>query len=53
MRSGSQATLADYHLPLLDEPIPPTMGRYQHQHTRAWAERVAAYDTASAANAAS
>jgi NAD(P)H-dependent FMN reductase len=36
--------LADHPLPLLDEPFPPMMGRYQHDHTRAWAETVARFD---------
>ena len=36
--------LADYNLPPLDEPIPPSMGQYQHAHTKAWAEKVAAFD---------
>ncbi len=36
--------IADQHLPLFDEPIPPSMGKYQHAHTRAWAEKVASYD---------
>ncbi|MEM0129083.1 MAG: NAD(P)H-dependent oxidoreductase [Thermoplasmata archaeon] len=36
--------IADYHLPLLDEPIPPAMGRYSRPHTKAWAEAIAACD---------
>ena len=36
--------LADHALPLLDEPIPPAQGRYQHQHTRDWAATVASFD---------
>lgn len=34
----------DYHLPLLDEPIPPSMGRYQHEHTKRWAAKIAHFD---------
>jgi len=36
--------LADVPLPNLDEPMPPTMGLYQHEHTRAWAATVAEFD---------
>ena len=28
--------LADFHLPLLDEPKHPTMQDYQHEHTKRW-----------------
>jgi NAD(P)H-dependent FMN reductase len=36
--------LADYPLPHLDEPLPPSMGQYQNAHTREWAATIAAYD---------
>ena len=36
--------LKDYHLPLLDEPIPPSVHRYSRDHTKAWAEKVASLD---------
>lgn len=36
--------LADYGLPLLDEPVPPMAGRYQHPHTLKWAATVASFD---------
>lgn len=36
--------LADHPLPLLDEPIPPSAGRYHHDHTRGWAAVVAGFD---------
>jgi len=36
--------LADYNLPLLDEPVPPSMGKYSKAHTRTWAAKIAAYD---------
>jgi NAD(P)H-dependent FMN reductase len=36
--------IADFDLPLLDEPVPPAMGQYQHAHTQRWAEAIAAYD---------
>jgi NAD(P)H-dependent FMN reductase len=28
--------LADYPLPHLDEPLPPSMGQYQNPHTQQW-----------------
>lgn len=34
----------DYGLPLLDEEIPPSMGRYRKPHTKAWAARIAPFD---------
>jgi len=36
--------LAQVELPLLDEPMPPIMGEYVHEHTRAWAATIARYD---------
>ena len=36
--------LADHPLPLLDEPIPPSAGKYQHDHTKKWAATIAPYD---------
>lgn len=36
--------LADYHLPPLDEAIPPSMGQYQQPHTKTWAAKVAEFD---------
>ena len=36
--------LLDFSLPHLDEPIPPSMGQYQNEHTRAWAAKVAEFD---------
>jgi NAD(P)H-dependent FMN reductase len=36
--------IADCNLPLLDEAVPPSMGKYQHAHTRAWADKIAAFD---------
>jgi hypothetical protein len=29
--------LRDYPLPHLDEPLPPSLGEYQNEHTRQWA----------------
>ncbi|MFI0237795.1 NADPH-dependent FMN reductase [Streptomyces sp. NPDC016845] len=36
--------IADYHLPLFDEPRSPRMGDYEHEHTRAWAAKIDALD---------
>jgi NAD(P)H-dependent FMN reductase len=36
--------LADFDLPLLDEPVPPSQGQYSKPHTRAWAAAIAGYD---------
>jgi NAD(P)H-dependent FMN reductase len=36
--------LADFGLPLLDEPCPAAMGEYRGPHTRAWARAVASCD---------
>jgi NAD(P)H-dependent FMN reductase len=36
--------LIDHPLPHLDEPVPASAGRYQQDHTRRWAETIAAYD---------
>ncbi|MDQ1734350.1 MAG: hypothetical protein QOH56_601 [Pseudonocardiales bacterium] len=36
--------LADYPLPHLDEPIPPSLGEYQNDHTKKWAAKIASFD---------
>lgn len=36
--------IAAFNLPLLDEPVPPSMGQYSKPHTKAWASTVAAFD---------
>lgn len=36
--------IADFHLPLLDEPMPPAMGQYTQPHTKAWAAKIAGFD---------
>ena len=36
--------IADFKLPLLDEPVPPSQGQYSQPHTRAWAQKVASFD---------
>jgi NAD(P)H-dependent FMN reductase len=36
--------IKDFDLPLLDEPMPPTMGQYQQPHTKRWAATIASLD---------
>lgn len=36
--------LRDFNLPLLDEPVPPSMGQYSKEHTKKWAAKIATFD---------
>jgi NAD(P)H-dependent FMN reductase len=36
--------LMDIDLPLLDEPLPPSLGKYSKPHTKAWAAKIAPLD---------
>jgi NAD(P)H-dependent FMN reductase len=36
--------IQDFNLPLLDEPVPPSMGQYSKPHTLAWAAKIDEYD---------
>jgi NAD(P)H-dependent FMN reductase len=36
--------LADFKLPLYDEPVHPAQQKYEHDHTKAWSASVAAAD---------
>ena len=36
--------IKDFNLPLLDEPISPTMGQYSKEHTKIWSEKIASFD---------
>jgi len=36
--------LRDFDLPLLDEPIPASQGKYSKDHTKAWAAKVDSFD---------
>jgi NAD(P)H-dependent FMN reductase len=36
--------LRDYPLPHLDEPLPPSLGQYQQEHTKQWATKIASFD---------
>jgi NAD(P)H-dependent FMN reductase len=46
-RSDAEYELVDikeYELPLLDEPVPPAMHQYQHEHTKKWANKIDSLD---------
>lgn len=36
--------LADHPLPYLDEPAPPIIGMYTHEHTKAWSALIDGFD---------
>ena len=36
--------IKDFDLPLLDEPIPPSQGKYSKEHTKRWAKKIASFD---------
>ena len=36
--------IAAFDLPLLDEPVPPSMNQYAKPHTKAWAAKIATFD---------
>ncbi len=36
--------IADFDLPMLDEPVPPSMGQYNNEHTQKWAAKIATFD---------
>lgn len=36
--------IADYQLPLLDEPLAPFLGQYTKPHTKRWAAKIASFD---------
>ena len=36
--------LKEYNLPLLDEPISPSQGKYSKEHTFKWAAKIATFD---------
>jgi len=36
--------IKDFNLPLLDEPVPPSMGQYSKPHTKRWAARISSFD---------
>jgi len=36
--------IKDFNLPLLDEPVPPSLGQYTKEHTRVWAAKIDSFD---------
>lgn len=36
--------IAEFDLPLLDEPIPPSQNKYSKDHTKRWAAKIATFD---------
>ncbi|PYK12071.1 MAG: NADPH-dependent FMN reductase [Verrucomicrobia bacterium] len=36
--------IKDFNLPLLDEPVPPSMGQYSKSHTKTWAAKIDTFD---------
>ena len=36
--------IADYNLPLYDEPMPAAYGQYANEHTKTWAAKIAEFD---------
>jgi NAD(P)H-dependent FMN reductase len=36
--------IKDYDLPLLDEPVPPSLGQYSKPHTKRWAAKIDSFD---------
>jgi NAD(P)H-dependent FMN reductase len=46
-RSDAEYEIVDikeYNLPLLDEPVPPSLGQYSKPHTKTWAAKIASFD---------
>ena len=44
MQQFELVDIQDYHLPLLDEPVPASLGQYSQPHTKVWAAKIAAFD---------
>src|SRR5262245_65866159 len=36
--------IKEFNLPLLDEPVPPSMGQYSKEHTKTWAAEINSFD---------
>jgi NAD(P)H-dependent FMN reductase len=36
--------IRDFNLPLLDEAVPPSLGKYGHAHTKIWAAKIESFD---------
>lgn len=36
--------IADFDLPIFDEPMPPSLGNYAHEHTKRWSAKIDSLD---------
>jgi NAD(P)H-dependent FMN reductase len=36
--------IAEFNLPLLDEPVPPSMAEPQHEHSKKWSQTISKFD---------
>ena len=36
--------IKDFNLPLLDEPVPPSLGKYTKEHTKVWSAKIDSFD---------
>ncbi len=36
--------ILDFNLPLLDEPVPPSLNQYSQQHTKDWSAKIDSFD---------
>ena len=36
--------IRDFNLPLLDEPVPPSLGKYSETHTKVWSAKIDSFD---------
>ena len=36
--------IKEFNLPLLDEAVPPSQGKYSKEHTKKWAAKIASFD---------
>jgi len=36
--------IADFKLPMFDEPVHPSMNQYEHAHTKTWSQKIKAAD---------
>jgi hypothetical protein len=42
--SSVAAWMCSYPLPHIDEAMPPSLGQYAGEHTKAWAAKIGSYD---------
>ena len=36
--------IKDFNLPLLDEEVPPSQGKYSKEHTKTWSQKINGFD---------